>query len=304
MRVISLLPSATEIICAIGAGDLLVGRSHECDYPAEVTKLPALTGQRTVATTSADIDAQVRAQLETQQSLYTIDEDAIAALRPDVIVTQDLCEVCSIDLAAVQRLAARLDPSPAIVSLNPTSLEDVFDDVLRVGDALDRAADAKRTMVALREQFFSAKDHVNAYLAGPEVAFLEWLDPIFVGGHWTPQLIEFAGGSHALNPPHAKSRVVTADALVELDPDAIIVCPCGMDLAWTQQALRDTLAAEAWWADMRAVRENRVALVDGHWYFNMPGPRLVDAFRWLVGWLHGIDSLMPADFRWASKDER
>lgn len=298
MRVISLLPSATEIVCAIGAEDLLVGRSHECDYPASVTSLPALTGQRTVATTSADIDAQVRDQLASGESLYTIDEDAIASLRPDVILTQDLCEVCSIDLAAVQRLATHLDPAPTIVSLNPTSLEDMFDDVLRVGEALSRSDDAKRTMVGLRERFFSAKDHVNAYVAGPRVAFIEWLDPLFVGGHWTPQLIEFAGATHPLNPPHEKSRTVTVDELVASDPDAIVICPCGMDLEWTSTELSRTLEATAWWREMRAVADGRVAMVDGHWYFNMPGPRLVDAFCWLTGWLHDLPDLIPAGFVW------
>lgn len=298
MRVVSLLPAATEMLDALGAGDLLVGRSHECDHPPQVLALPALTAQRIdSATGSAAIDAAVRRHLASGEGLYLLDGARLAALKPDLILTQDLCEVCSIDLRSVERLAASLDPRPRVLTFNPTCLEDVFDDLLRLGEAIGRSAAAEQAVVALRERYYSARDHVNAYEAGPVVAFLEWLDPLFVGGHWTPQLIEAAGGRHPLNAPGRPSRVITPDELAACDPDHLIIAPCGAGLEWTRRELEPLRRAE-WWRRLRAVREKRVALVDGNRMFNRPGPRLVDAFCWLVGYLHGIADLTPDDFPW------
>lgn len=298
MRVISLLPAATEMLGAIGAGDLLVARSHECDFPRDIQTRPALTAQRIDSSAdSAAIDQAVREHLESGRGLYLLDEAQLAALRPDLIITQDLCEVCSIELRSVQRVAAAMHPPPAVLSLNPTSLEDVFDDLLRVGQAVDRLDAAQAAVVALRERYFNAREHVNAYEPGPTVAFLEWFDPIFVGGHWTPQLIAQAGAQHPLNAAGSPSRVASPDELIASAPDALILAPCGADLAWTRRELA-AVRRQSWWDDLPAVRANRVALVDGSQMFNRPGPRLVDAFCWLVGWLHDIDHLVPDDFPW------
>lgn len=308
MRVVSLLPSATELLCAIGGDELLVGRSHECDFPPQITDRPILTGQRTGPNgrqpadtlTSAAIDAQVRAVLQSDerdadQSLYTLDVDRLRELQPDVILTQDLCEVCSIDLNTVRRVAASLRPVPVIVSLNPATLEDIFDDLLRVGEAVGRDEAARHVMVALRERHWAAREYVNAYIAGPEVAFLEWMDPLFAGGHWTPQLIEFAGGRHSLNPPGAKSRQIAPEELLETMPERLIVCPCGYSLNQIQCEM-PTLEAQRWWKLLPAVRDQQVALVDGNQMFNRPGPRLIDALEWLVGWLNDRPELIPAGF--------
>lgn len=298
MRVASLLPSATEVLCAVGGREMLVGRSHECDFPPGLEALPVLTGQRIPAgTPSVEIDRQVREQLTSGQSLYTLDVERLAALRPDLILTQDLCEVCSIDLHAVRRAASAMRPAPAILSLNPHSLEDVFDDMLRVGEAVGRSREAEAAMVGLRERFFNAKDFVNAYAPGPEVAFLEWLDPIFVGGHWTPQMIESAGGRHSLNAAGAKSRAVSPAELIGSSPEFVVVCPCGLGLDAVRREMA-TLLCQPWWRELPAVQSGRVALVDGNRMFNRPGPRLVEAFEWLVGWLHGINRLIPAGFPW------
>ena len=286
-RVVSLLPSATELLDAVGAASMLVGRSHECDAPDSVQDRPVLTGQRTDATTSADIDAQVREALASDDSasLYTLDVEQLRALRPDVILTQDLCEVCSIDLNTVRGVAATMSPAPRIVSLDPKRIEDVFDDVLTVGDAVGCEAAAHRAMVHLRDRFWSAADMVTPFVDGPVVAFLEWMDPIFVGGHWTPGLIERAGGRHPLNPEGAKSRRVEPDELVASAPERLIICPCGYDLAAIRRELT-TLTEASWWDALPAVRERAVVLVDGNQLFNRPGPRLVEAFRWLVGWIN------------------
>jgi ABC-type Fe3+-hydroxamate transport system substrate-binding protein len=298
-RVVSLLPSATETLCVVGGGPLLVGRSHECDHTAEVRDVPVLTGQRTTATTSADIDRQVREALSADDaaSLYTLDVERLRALRPDVILTQELCDVCSIDLETVRGAAAEMHPRPEIVSLDPKRMEDVFDDVLRVGEAVGRAAAARDALVALRERYWSAVDYVNPYDSGPVVAFLEWMDPLFVAGHWTPQLVEKAGGRHPLNAAGATSVRVEPDVLVDAAPERLVVCPCGLDLAAIEREL-PVLADASWWASLPAVRDGRVALVDGSRMFNRPGPRLVDAFRWLVGWINDRPELIDPAFPW------
>ena len=318
-RVVCLLPSATEIVCLLGAEGLLVGRSHECDWPASVRHVPVLTSQTTGHSSApvdpAAIDRQVREQLAAGLPLYRVDEELLRSLKPDVIITQDLCAVCSIDLAAVQRIAASMAPPPTIVSLNPTTIEGVIDDVLTVGRALRLESRAMTEAVKLRERFAAAGEFVNAYEEGPNVAFLEWTDPVFIGGHWTVQMIERAGGRHVLNPSvptenagaavgpqHAqrrarKSIAVPVEILVASRPDVLIVCPCGLDLAATRHAVGE-MAKKSWWEELPAVRNGRVALVDGNQYFNRPGPRLAEAFEWMVGWLQGRPGLVGEGFAW------
>ena len=300
MRVVSLLPSATEMLCILGGEDLLVGRSHECDWPPSVTDRPVLTGQRISPTSSsAEIDQEVRALAEASaSSLYTVDAELLQTLKPDLILTQDLCEVCSIDLNTVRGIVAEMPDKPEILSLNPMTLFEVFDDVLRVGNAVGRQAAAQRAMVDLRDRYWSAIDYVNPYIPGPEVLFLEWTDPPFAGGHWTPGLIEAAGGTHGLNPDGAKSRQVSPEEILASEAKRVIVCPCGFDLERIEKEL-DSLRATEWWNTLPAVADGQpgdVVMVDGNAMFNRPGPRLVDAFRWLVAWLNERPELLPDDF--------
>ncbi|RMH26801.1 MAG: cobalamin-binding protein [Planctomycetota bacterium] len=315
MRVVSLLPSATETLDLVGGSGMLVGRSHECDHPASILDRPVLTAPATAPGPPARIDAEVRLAVEQGRSLYRLDADRLADLRPDVILTQDLCSVCSIDLGAVRSAAARLDPTPKIVSLNPTTIEGVFDDVLTVGAAVGLESSAETAVVHLRERFYRTAECVPAFDEGPSVAFLEWTDPLFVGGHWTPQLVERAGGRHPLNPTEpiaglgsglaaqqdqrtaGPSRRITPDELIESRPEAVVVCPCGVGLDQGRIAA-STLAGEPWWPDLPAVRAGRVALVDGNQMFNRPGPRLVEAFGWLTGWLNDRPGLIPPGFPW------
>ncbi|MBL9141422.1 MAG: ABC transporter substrate-binding protein [Phycisphaerae bacterium] len=297
------------MLFAVGAGDLLVGRSHECDFPSEATRAPVLTAQRTPhfqapeatgdrITASASIDASVRASLAAGQSLYTVDEALLAELRPDLILTQDLCAVCSIDLRSVQRVAASLSPAPRVLSFNPTGVWQVLDDLLAVGEAVGRESDALRAVTALRDRWWTASDRVTPYVTGPCVLFLEWADPPFVGGHWTPHLIEAAGGRHPLNPAGAHSRVATADEIIASAPDRIVICPCGLDLARTRAAAREA-AAQPWWSRTPAVQRGEpgaIMLVDGNQMFNRPGPRLVDAFEWLAAWIGERPECAPSGF--------
>lgn len=324
IRVVSLLPSATETL-AVVAGGLrtaevdLVGRSHECDWPPDgaLAGVPVLTGQRTKFETAADVDQAVREQLASGQSLYTLDVERLRALKPDVILTQDLCEVCSIDLNTVRGVVAAMPQGerPEIVSLNPTTLEGVFDDLLTIGRAVGLEGRATEAAVRLRERVYRAEEFVTPFVEGPTAAFLEWTDPLYIGGHWTPQLIERAGARHPLNPTvpvegagaaagpvgqtlrHAgKSVRIPEEVLVASRPEMLIVCPCGLTLeqAWTETM---RLAEKPWWRDLPAVKGGRVAVVDGNQMFNRPGPRLVDAFEWLVAWVNGRGGMAPG-FPW------
>ncbi len=317
-RVVSLLPSATEALDAIGGRALLVGRSHECDFPGEIGPLPVLTAARTAydpdaPAPSADIDRQVREAFQSGDSLYELNAERLRALQPDVILTQDLCDVCSIDLATVRRVAAEMDPSPRVVSLNPMTLEGVLDDLLTIGEAVGRSEAAGAKVVELRGRLFRAQEYVNPYAEGPVVGWLEWTDPLFVAGHWIVQMIERAGGRHPLNEgvPKAtsgaaagpmmaeriagKSRRVEIDEFVRTQPDAIVVAPCGLTLEQASAEL-DRLMAHAWFRALPAVRAGKVAVVDGNQMFNRPGPRLIDAFEWLTGWLNDRPELIPAGF--------
>ncbi len=304
MRVVSLLPSATEILCRIGGAHLLVGRSHECDWPADIGHLTVLTGARTHASgagASAAIDAQVRESLAEGKSLYTLDSEQLRSLEPDVILTQDLCDVCSIDLNTVRGVAATMRRPPKILSLDPHTIWQVFDDCLRVGEAVGLAAEADRTMVELRGQYWEAVDFVAPYVDVPEVLFLEWMDPCFVGGHWTPELITAAGGRHSLNATGQKSRVASPEEILEAAPERVVICPCGWGLPQIEEEL-PRLQAQRWWPLLPAVLDAsdnaspRVVLVDGNQMFNRPGPRLVDAFRFLVGWLNDRPEVIPPGF--------
>ena len=295
MRVVSLLPSATETLCSIGGESLLVGRSHECDHPGSLSQLPILTSQRTQATTSQEIDQEVKSALGSGESLYDLDSTLLKELQPDVILTQDLCDVCSIDLETVRSVAAEFEHPPKIVNLDPRTIFDVFDDLLTVGEAVGLKTEAEHAMVALRAKYWEAVDFVNPYASQPEVLFLEWADPTFVGGHWTPGLIEAAGGLHSLNPHGADSKQVSPEDILEVVPERVIVCPCGYDLerCWQEKAV---LEATKWWQLIPAVQEGRVAFVDGNQMFNRPGPRLVDGFRWLVSWLQDRPEVLPPAF--------
>lgn len=315
MRVVSLLPSATEILCGVGGRGMLVGRSHECDHPEGLGGVPALTRARTTGHDPRAIDGQVRAALAEGRSLYELDERALVALAPDLILTQDLCAVCSIDRRTVERVAASLTRPPAVLALNPGTIDEVLDDHLRVGAAVGLGELARDAVNVMKSRLLRAEEHVNPYDDGPALTFLEWTDPLFVAGHWTVQLIERAGARHPLHPttpdpgsgaaagPQRAQRragasfAVAPDALVACAPEALVVCPCGLDLGAAWSAVR-SLADRPWWDDLPAVRRGRVAVVDGSAMFNRPGPRLVDAFEWLVGWLHHRPELIPRGFPW------
>ena len=283
MRIVSLLPSATEILFAIGAGDQVVGVTHECDFPDNARLRPALTSSLLPAELdAAGIDRHVRASIHAGSSLYGLDDVKLAALEPDLIVTQELCAVCAVSYEIVDRAAKRLrGPSTGsgqarVVSLEPSSLEDVFSTIAFLGELVDARAGANQLLAELRARVDALRACV-AHRTRARVLVLEWSDPPMSGGHWTPGLVELAGGEPLLADPGANSRVLSWDAIAAADPDVVIVAPCGYDLSHARAAIA-ALPPEAarTFATLRAVRDGRAYAVDGNAYVNRPGPRLVE----------------------------
>jgi iron complex transport system substrate-binding protein len=297
MRVVSLLPSATEILFAIGAGDQVVGVTHECDFPPQATTRPHLTSSLLPAELdAAGIDRHVRASVHAGSSLYGLDDKALAALEPDLIVTQELCAVCAVSYEIVDRAAKRLRGDPRVVSLEPSSLEDVFSTIAFLGDLVGARDGADRLLLHLRARVAALRERVAARDgARPRVLVLEWTDPPMSGGHWTPGLVELAGGEPVLGNPGANSRVLAWDEIAAADPDVVIVAPCGFGLARAQHELAALPAAAAKvFASLRALREGRAYAMDGNAFVNRPGPRLVDTAELFAAAIAG-DAAQHAD---------
>lgn len=311
MRVVSLLPSATEVLCAVGAKELLVGRSHEDNYPEDIVDRPVVTGKTTSAVTPSAINEEVATMMAVGKSLYSIDVKLLRELKPDLILTQDLCSVCAIDLESVRAVASTMSPEPCILSLNPESLEEVVESVGVVGQAVGFADQALQVQKSLQDRIARVKALCGQSRIRKKVGFIEWSDPIYVAGHWTPQLIAFAGGEHTLNPAGngvpgiqvqvggaGKSFPVPNDVFVSSDPDLIVVAPCGFNLSQAK-AETDRLLGKEWFRSMRAVEQGNLFVVDGDLMFNRPGPRLVDALEWLAYVIHGDEGEefpFPGDF--------
>ncbi len=279
MRIVSLVPNATEILFAIGAGDDVVGVSHECDYPPEARTRAILTGSALQpGMTPHEVDAAVSAQLASGASLYTLDERRLAGLDPDLLFTQELCPVCAVSTAQVGDAVAPMARCPELMSLDPTRLEDVLADILHVGERLGRSAAAEALVDALRARLDSVERATHGR-PRPTVVALEWLDPPFLGGHWVPQMITIAGGRDPFGvAPGERSRRATWDEIAAADPDWIVAMPCGFDAAGAAGEAAK-LAGEPRWAKLRAVQSGRVAAVDANGCFSRPGPRLVDGIE-------------------------
>ncbi len=279
MRIVSLVPNATEILFALGAGDEVVGVSHECDFPAAARTKPILTGSALLqGMAPAEVDAAVSAQLASGASLYTLDEKLLAELDPDLLFTQELCPVCAVSTGQVGDAVAPLTRCPEILSLDPTRLEDVLADILHVGQRLGRSAAAEALVDDLRARL----ERVERATHGrprPTVVALEWLDPPFLGGHWVPQMISIAGGRDPFGvAPGERSRRATWEEIASADPDWIVAMPCGFDAAGAALEV-GKLAGEPIWESLRAVRSGHVAAVDANGCFSRPGPRLVDGIE-------------------------
>ncbi len=282
-----MLPSATEIVCALGQGASLVGRSHECDYPPDVAALPACTAARIdPGACSRAIDDQVRAAVRDALSVYDVDSDRLRSLRPDVIVTQDQCEVCAVSLDDVEAaLGEWTGVTPRVVSLSPATLTDVWGDVQRVADALGVPERGRALRGELTERVTEIGEAAAGLGARPRIACIEWLDPLMGAGNWVPELVSLAGGTPLLGRPGEHSGWIGFDELAAVDPDAIALLPCGFDLTRTRSELAP-LTGHSGWTGLRAVRDASVFLLDGNQYLNRPGPRLVESLEMLAEILH------------------
>lgn len=280
MKIVSLLPAATEIVSALGLRDALVGRSHACDYPESVVGLPALTKARVDASlSSAELDAQVRRIVAQRLPIYMLNEARLAELAPDVVVTQEACEVCAIAYDQVVGALKRTAPKAHVVSLQPARLADVLEDVRTVASACGVAARGEALVMSLRDRL----SRVEAAIAPgprPRVAVVEWLDPLMLAGHWVPDAIEAAGGLPVGPQAGTPSPTTSWEDLRGLHPDALVVAPCGFDLARTRAEAGPCLGR------LRSLAP-RVLLLDGNAYLNRPGPRLVDAVEIVAAWLRG-----------------
>jgi iron complex transport system substrate-binding protein len=299
-RVASLLPSATEIVCAVGAQSELVGVSHECDFPVGVEAFPVLTRARLrPVRSSRAIDAEVRSVLQDALAVYEVELDRLRSARADVIVTQDLCDVCAVSLDDVRVAVARLGVEGVrIVNLHPTRLGDIWNDIERVAVALGREEDGSRLLGSLRSRMDAIHARASGLARRPRVLAVEWLDPIMIAGMWLPELVGLAGGTMMVTEPGAHAPTLGLEALRALAPDVVLVKPCGFPLDRTLEELK-VLAENVPWSEWRCVREGRVYVADGNAYFNRPGPRIVESLEILAGCLHPD---VFADFRRKHRD--
>lgn len=287
LKIVSLLPSATEIVCALGLEDFLVAITHECDFPAGISGRPAITASRIShgSMTSAEIDHAVRSQLDGHGSIYDLDTGLLESLNPDLILTQELCDVCAVSYKQVQTAARMYVAGAQVVSLEPNTIEDIFDNILTVGE-LTGAGDAAREVVEgldarlerLREKTAGVRDCPAAFM-------LEWLEPPFAPGHWVPQQVEMAGGTSLLGEAGERSVTTTYEAILESNPSVLVLIPCGYYKEDILMQLKSTRFPKEW-QEMDAVKNGRVWALDATSYFSRPGPRVVEGAEILAKIFH------------------
>jgi iron complex transport system substrate-binding protein len=305
MRIVSLLPSATEILALVGLADQLVGVSHECDYPSAVHKLPHVTRSAIGGgLPSKEIDRLVREQLETEQALYHLDLDLLRELKPDFIVTQALCDVCAVAASEVDAAACLLPGNPKVINLEPMCLEEVFETIALVGEETGHQQQASDALNQLRQRVATIRETAATIPEAerPRVAFLEWIDPLFNAGHWTPELIEYAGGIDCLGSKHQPSRTIPAQELVAAKPDVLFVAQCGFEEQRTEQDL-PLLSSIANIEGLPCSQSGKLFYTDGNAYFSRPGPRLVDSLEIMAHALHPERFPLPRELKPAQRFE-
>ncbi len=291
MRIVSLLPSATEMVCALGLEDCLVGVTHECDYPPSVQRLPKVTHTLIPAdATSSEIDRLVSERFKSVRALYSLDAEMLKDLRPNVIVTQSLCEVCAVAPNEVRAALGQLPGSPRVVTLEPQSLEGLFEAIHQLASVVEVSAD--ETIGGLRSRVEAVAARSETVTTRPRVALLEWLDPLFSSGHWSPELVRLAGGIEGLGKEGQPSRRLRWDEVSAWQPEVIVIACCGFTV---ERALHDVnvVRATTGWRELPAVRSGRVYVADGSQYFNRPGPRLVDSLELLAHALFPVLHPLP-----------
>ena len=286
-RIVSLLTSATEIVCALGFEDQLVGRSHECDFPPSVTRLPSLTSPKfNPEGTSAEVDQRVKTILSEALAVYRVDADRLRELQPDFIVTQSQCDVCAVSLREVEDAVAQWTGTrPTLVSLAPYALRDVFHDMEHVAAELGVAEHGMEVVGRLTQRIREIETRAASATARPRVACIEWIDPLMAAGNWMPELIALAGGANLFGKPGEHSPWMKFEDLAAADPDVILIAPCGFNMDRTAAEL-SLLTTRPEWPRLAAVRHGKVLLGEGNQYFNRPGPRIVESLEILAEILH------------------
>lgn len=286
-RVVSLIASATETVCALGRGDWLVGRSHECDYPDSIIHLPSCTEPKfPVEGTSYEIDARIKAILQEGLAVYRVHADELDALQPDLILTQSQCDVCAVSLKDVEEAVYKMISSqPTVLSLESNSLAEVWRDIKRVANSLDMPKQGDELVARLENRIKNISQKTKTLPERPAVACIEWIDPLMAAGNWVPELVEMAGGKNLFGEAGKHSPWMNWEQLVASDPDILVILPCGWDMA-RARAEMPTLTSKLEWAGLNAVKTNRVYMTDGNKYFNRPGPRLVESLEILAEMFH------------------
>ncbi len=286
VNIVSLLPSATEIVYLLELQDHLVGISHECDFPAEALNKPAVTNSRiNKQQSSQEIDRAVKELLKNGESLYGLDEQLLCVLRPDIILTQELCTVCAVSATTVARVVHNLQFKTEVMNLEPHNLEDIFSNILTVADVCGVRDRGMKKIEKLRRRVESVRQTASKALHHPTVFCMEWVNPPFAAGHWNPELAEIAGGRDMLSKKNVPSREVSWDELIAFDPEKIVLMVCGFDIHRTVIEM-EALSNHSIWNSLKAVRTNEVYIADGNSFFTRPGPRIVDSVEMMAQILH------------------
>lgn len=294
-KIATMLPSATEIVFGLGLGDQIVGTSHECDYPAEAKGLPTLTSSSIDSTKSSrEIHEQVCKLGLSALSLYHVDEELLVKLKPDIIVTQDACDVCAVNFSEVERVVQKIFQNDCkIVALSPANLEGIFQDIRNVAHTLQVEERGNRYVADLKARLETIRAKSAGVRVRPRTAHVEWLDPLITGAHWMYELIDLCGGTPVASEKGKPSAIFQTERFSDLDPEVIVVAPCGFPLPQIMREAHDFISALPAKAELSAVRNNRVYVVDGNHYFNRPGPRIVDSAEILAHCIH--PELFPLD---------
>ena len=279
-KIISLLPAATEIICALGLENQLVGRSHECDHPSIVENLPVCSSAKFLpGSSSSEIDRQVKEILSDSLSIYTIDKELLRSLAPDIIITQAQCEVCAVSLKDVElSLSNLLEKGCQVISLQPQGLSDIYSDIEKLANQLGVATTGADLLELFEERINIIHHKLKFITEKPKVACIEWLSPLMIAGNWTPEIIEIAGGVPVLTEKGTHSAYVSFEEIKNEDPDIIVLMPCGFPVERTLQEITIMLELPGWSA-LKAVQQNRIYITDGNQYFNRSGPRITDSIE-------------------------
>ncbi len=308
-RIVSLLPAATEIVSALGATELLVGRSHECDWPHNILSLPVLTAPKIESTASScEIDQAIKNS--DSEALFSLNESLLRELSPDLILTQSACSICAVDVGAVTSIAASLSLArggqPDVLALAPQSVHELMDDIVLVGSKIEKQAEAEELVALLNQRITKVVTETQKIEIDlekkPRIALIEWLDPPMSAGNWVPEMIRMAGATDALEADAGKSHWIEWADVAAADPDVVILIPCGFEL---ERVLTEAKTPAVWphLKDLRATREGKLFGVDGHHLFNRPGPRLVDSLEVLAELLHPESFRFEATARFAKRIE-